>query len=207
MKSEIKIYHTTIFRETCSKFCYFLDLRENIKDMAKTQMAKTPKTLKPTRKEKSQLKGRMNNFLMFLPNMFTLLGRLLKDSRVPLTEKVLFAGAIVYVIMPLDFIPDVLPFIGQVDDIYLVALTLLRLLNRTDETVVRENWSGGGDIVSLANSIAGIAPMLLPKRITRVLSSHVEMSPAGDALKAVSKRQPVMVEKPEVDENELLEVK
>ncbi len=170
--------------------------------MAKAEMAKPTK---PTRKEKSQMKGRMSSFLMFLPNMFTLLGRLLKDSRVPLTEKVLFAGAIVYVIMPLDFIPDVIPFIGQVDDLYLVALTLLRLINRTDETVIREHWSGGGDIVSLANSIAGIAPMLLPKRVTRVLSSHVEMAPAGDALKAVSKRQPFMVER--LDKKDLPNVK
>ena len=164
--------------------------------MAKAKMAKQPK---PTRKEKSQLKGRMTNFLMFLPNMFTLLGRLLKDNRVPLAEKALFAAAVVYVIMPLDFIPDVFPFIGQVDDIYLVALSLLRLLNRTEETVVRENWSGGGDIVSLANSIASIAPMILPKRVTRVLSSKVELAPTSEIVKAVSKRQPVMVEKPALD--------
>ena len=170
-------------------------------------MAKTPKTPKPTRKEKSQLKSRMSNFLMFLPNMFVLLGRLLKDSRVPLAEKALFAAAIVYVIMPLDFIPDVFPFIGQVDDIYLVALTLLRLLNRTDETIVREHWSGGGDIVSLANSIAGIAPVLLPKRVTRVLSSKVELAPTSEVVKAVSKRQPIMIEKPMPDEKDLTGVK
>ena len=168
--------------------------------MAKAEVAKAPKQPKPTRREKSQLKGRMSNFLMFLPNMFTLLGRLLRDSRVPLAEKALFAAAVVYVIMPLDFIPDVFPFIGQVDDIYLVALSLLRLLNRTDETVVRENWSGGGDIVSLANSIASIAPMILPKRVTRVLSSKVELAPTSEIVKAVSKRQPVMVEKPAPDE-------
>jgi uncharacterized membrane protein YkvA (DUF1232 family) len=172
--------------------------------MAKAQ---TATQTKPTRREKSQVKSRMNNFLMFLPNMFTLLGRLLKDSRVPIAEKALFAAAVIYVIMPLDFIPDVFPFIGQVDDIYLVALTLLRLLNRTDETVVRENWSGGGDIVSLANSIAGIAPMLLPKRVTRVLSSKVELAPTSEIVKAVSKRQPIMVEKPVLDEKDLLEVK
>ena len=165
--------------------------------MAKALAAKEKK---PTRREKSQIKSRMSNFLMFLPNMFTLLGRLLRDSRVPLAEKALFAAAVVYVIMPLDFIPDVFPFIGQVDDIYLVALTLLRLLNRTDEQVVRENWSGGGDIVSLANSIAGLAPMLLPKRVTRVLSSKVEMAPTSEIVKAVSKRQKVMVEKPVLEE-------
>lgn len=153
---------------------------------------------KPTRKEKNQLKGRMQNFLMFLPNMFTLLGRLIKDSRVPIAEKALFAAAIVYVIMPLDFIPDVFPFIGQIDDIYLVALTLLRLINRTDASIIREHWSGGGDIVSLADSIAGIAPMLLPKRVSRVISSKVELAPdAGKALRSLTekgKKEPIVVE-------------
>ena len=169
--------------------------------------AEPAKTKKRTRKEKSLLKSRMSNFLMFLPNMFTLLGRLLKDNRVPLAEKALFAAAVVYVIMPLDLIPDVFPFIGQVDDIYLVALSLLRLVNRTEESVVREHWSGGGDVVSLANSIAGIAPMLLPKRVTRVLSSKVELAPTSEIVKAVSKRQPVMVEKPAPEEKDLSKAK
>ncbi len=99
-------------------------------------------------KSKSKSKSAIKNLLMFLPNMVKLLGRLLTDRRVPTIDKALFAAAIIYVIVPLDFIPDVFPFIGQVDDLYLVALTLLRLINHTDETVVRENWSGGGDIVS-----------------------------------------------------------
>lgn len=169
--------------------------------MAKMQTEKQPK---PTRKERSQLKSRMSNFLMFIPNFLKLLGRLLSDARVPLAEKALFAGAIVYVIMPLDFLPDVLPFIGQVDDVYLVALTLLRLINRTDETVVRENWSGGGDIVSLANSIASLAPMLLPKRVTRVLTSQVELASAGKALKSLSKKNEALMK--EIPQEEPLEI-
>lgn len=165
-----------------------------------------PTSRKPTRREKSELKSRMSNFLMFIPNFLKLLGRLLVDNRVPLAEKALFAGAIIYVIVPLDFIPDVLPFVGQVDDVYLVALTLLRLINRTDESIVKENWSGGGDIVSLANSIANIAPMLLPKRVTRVLTSKVELASAGEALKSISKREAVVVEKSQVLDDELMSV-
>ena len=128
------------------------------------------KAKKPTRKEKSEMKDRMKNLLMFLPNMVKLLGKLLGDGRVPTVDKALFLGAIAYLIMPLDFIPDFLPFIGQVDDTYLIALTLLRLINRTDESIVREHWSGGGDVVSLANSIAKLAPMLLAKTCNE--SSH-----------------------------------
>ena len=166
--------------------------------MTKPRMAKIQK---PTRKEKSQLKDRMTNLLMFLPNMVKLLGRLLTDSRVAMTDKALFAAAIVYVIVPLDFIPDVFPFIGQVDDLYLVALTLLRLVNRTDERIVREHWSGGGDIASLADSIANIAPMLLPKRISRVLSSKVELTPAAESLaNVVEKKKSLMVEIPQPEQ-------
>lgn len=154
---------------------------------------------KPSQKNKVQLKGRMRSFIMFLPNMVMLLGRLMKDSRVPTAEKALFAAAIVYVISPLDFIPDVFPFIGQVDDIYVVALTLIRLISRTNEDVVRENWSGGGDIVGLIDSVASLAPTFLPKRISRVLRNRVELAPAGQILRNVTdRRQPVVIEvKPE----------
>lgn len=144
---------------------------------------------------------------MFLPNMVIMLGRMLKDARVPTAEKALFVAAIVYVISPLDFIPDVFPFIGQVDDIYVVALTLLRLINRTDESVVRQHWSGGGDIVSLADSIASIAPKFLPKRISRVLESHVELGSAAKVLKGIGKRdQAIVVEIPQSELNEKIRV-
>ena len=124
-----------------------------------------------------QMKRRMKNLLMFLPNMIALCGRLMTDGRVPRTEKLLFAGAIVYAVMPLDFIPDMLPFIGQVDDAYLIALTLLRLINHTDTSVVREHWRGGGDIVQLTQAVAGLAPKLLPQRVERVLSARVTQAP------------------------------
>ena len=163
--------------------------------------SKQPRT-KLKRREKRQLRGRMTSFLMFLPNMARLLGRLLKDARVPTAEKALFVAAIVYFISPIDLIPDIFPFIGQVDDIYVIALTLLRLVNRTDERIVREHWSGGGDIVSLADSIASIAPMLLPKRVSRVLSSNVELAPAGKVLRSITNRDEALVrEIPQADDD------
>jgi uncharacterized membrane protein YkvA (DUF1232 family) len=146
-------------------------------------------------RERVELRDRMRGFLMFLPNLVLLLGRMLKDSRVPTAEKALFAAAIVYVIAPIDLIPDLFPFVGQVDDVYLVVLTLLRLINRTDDTVVRQHWLGGGDIVALADSIANIAPKFLPRRISRVLTSRVELTPAGKLIRNIpSKREPLVYE-------------
>ncbi len=155
------------------------------------------------RSEKRELKGRLHSFLMFLPNMLLLLGRLLKDIRVPTAEKALFAAAIVYVISPIDLIPDIFPFIGQVDDIYVVALVLLRMVNRTDENVVREHWSGGGDIVALADSIAAIAPKFLPRRVSRIITSRVELAPAGEILSGIGKKDRVLVREVGRGENEI----
>jgi uncharacterized membrane protein YkvA (DUF1232 family) len=144
-------------------------------------------------------KRRMKNLLMFLPNMIALCGRLMTDARVPLTEKALFAGAIVYAVMPLDFIPDFIPFVGQIDDAYLIALTLLRLINRTNDLVVRQHWKGGGDIVQLAEAIKGLAPKLLPAGIRRVLSARVETVPGGleGAVQAAKRSERVLIELPE----------
>jgi len=138
-----------------------------------------------------KLQSRMKNLLLFFPNMVLLSGRLMIDPRVPARERLLVAGAIVYAIMPMDLIPDMLPFIGQIDDAYLIALTLLRLMTVTDPMIVREHWRGGGDVVELIGSTAVVAAKLLPKRIRRVLTSRVEAPGGGPGSKA-----PLLVERP-----------
>jgi len=124
-----------------------------------------------------QINRRLKNLLLFIPNMLLLSARLLTDSRVPATERALLAGAIVYAIIPFDLIPDMIPFVGQIDDAYLIALTLLRLMERTDPKVVREHWRGGGDVVELVGAAALVAAKFLPQRIRRVLTSRVEIAP------------------------------
>jgi uncharacterized membrane protein YkvA (DUF1232 family) len=147
---------------------------------------------------KGELKSRMKNVLMFLPNMVILTAKLMVDSRVPRTERALFAAALIYAIIPLDFIPDMIPFVGQIDDVFLISLTLLRLIDHTDDKVVREHWRGGGDIVQLAESAATVAPLLMPRRISRVLISKVKPTAEGTGLLVnASKFEPLMVEVPE----------
>ena len=125
----------------------------------------------------SNAKRRMKNLIMFVPNMVLLCARLMTDSRVPRTERALVAGAIIYALIPFDLIPDMIPFVGQLDDAYLIAMTLLRLMDRTNPMVLREHWNGGGDIVQLIHAIAELAGKLLPKKIRRVLTSQVAVAP------------------------------
>jgi uncharacterized membrane protein YkvA (DUF1232 family) len=130
--------------------------------------------------------------------MIALTARLMVDSRVPRTERALFAAALIYAIIPFDFIPDMIPFVGQIDDLFLISMTLLRLMDRTDDSIVREHWRGGGDIVQLAQSVATVAPLLIPRAISRVLLSKVQPTAEGTGLLVnASKFEPLLVEIPE----------
>jgi len=50
--------------------------------------------------------------------------RLLREPCVPLLFKLIPVAAAAYVISPLDFVPDVLPIIGQLDDLGIVFIAL-----------------------------------------------------------------------------------
>ncbi len=127
--------------------------------------------------ERRQARGFLKEALMLIPNFLKLLYRLFKDRRVPLAEKALLVGVIIYVISPLDFIPDVIPFIGQVDDLYLIALAVLRLLSRTSDAVLSEHWDGAGNLIALVEKIERAARYVLPARVQRILLGRVEIAP------------------------------
>lgn len=142
-----------------------------------------------------KLRSRMKNLLLFIPNLLVLCARLMVDPRVPAKERLLVAGAIVYAFVPFDFIPDMIPFVGQVDDAYLIALTLLRLMSVTEPHVVREHWRGGGDVVELIGATALLAGRLLPRKIRRVLTSRVE-SPKVYGRQKETTIAPLLIERP-----------
>jgi uncharacterized membrane protein YkvA (DUF1232 family) len=123
----------------------------------------------------TQSRSVLRDALLLIPNFLKLLVRLYRDARVPLAEKAILTAAIVYVISPLDLIPDVIPFVGQVDDLYLVALTMLRMLMRTEDEVIRQHWDGPGDLASVVDKIARAAQYVLPKRIRQILLGRVDI--------------------------------
>jgi uncharacterized membrane protein YkvA (DUF1232 family) len=62
-------------------------------------------------------------WLLFqLPSLLRLYWRLLCDRRVPLWPKAVLASTLIYVASPIDLLPDLLPVVGQLDDLTLVAL-------------------------------------------------------------------------------------
>ena len=83
----------------------------------------------------------------------------------PSFAKAVPALALLYVLSPLDFIPDILPFIGQVDDLYLLALALDRLLNNAGIDLLLEHWDGDPGSLETAIGALDKAGSFLPTQV------------------------------------------
>lgn len=84
--------------------------------------------------------GLLRDVAAFLPACVTAARRLRRDPRVPRRAKVALLVAVVWVISPIDLIPEFLPVIGPLDDVVAVVL-LLRYAGRSiPRPVLLEAW-------------------------------------------------------------------
>src|SRR5262245_10394578 len=86
--------------------------------------------------------GLARDLASFLPSCVTMLRRLRKDPRVPTSAKVALGIAALWVISPIDLIPEFLPVIGPLDDIVVVALALRFAGRRVPREALLEAWPG-----------------------------------------------------------------
>jgi uncharacterized membrane protein YkvA (DUF1232 family) len=110
-------------------------------------------------------------YIKQLPNYLRLLGGLVMDRRVSTTDKLLVAAAIAYIALPLDFIPDFIPFYGEVDDVFVLVMALQRLIGNAGRNVLLAHWSGAVEDLADLNlrEALAAAAFFLPRSIRRKL--------------------------------------
>ena len=110
-------------------------------------------------------------YIKQLPAYLRLLGGLLTDRRVNAIDKLLVAGAIAYIAMPIDLIPDFIPFMGEVDDVFLLVIALQRLVANAGRPVLLSHWSGAMEDLADLNlkEALAAAAFFLPRNIRRKL--------------------------------------
>lgn len=86
--------------------------------------------------------GLLRDFVGLLPACASTVRTLRRDPRVPRRVKVMVALAAVWIISPIDLIPEFVPIIGPLDDIVVVVLTLRYASRRIHRQVLTEAWTG-----------------------------------------------------------------
>src|SRR6187455_1913273 len=95
-----------------------------------------------------------------------MIASLLTDREVPVSAKLVLAAMAFYLASPLDLIPDVIPFVGLLDDALLVALVVDGLLNHVDRAVLLKYWPGQpASLAAVARRLARWVPSRVKDRI------------------------------------------
>jgi uncharacterized membrane protein YkvA (DUF1232 family) len=84
--------------------------------------------------------GAAKDLATVLPACATTVRRLRRDPRVPRRAKIAVAFAGLWVLSPIDLIPEFLPIIGPLDDVLVVALALRYAARQVPREVIFEAW-------------------------------------------------------------------
>jgi uncharacterized membrane protein YkvA (DUF1232 family) len=108
-----------------------------------------------------------------IPGFLRLLYRLALDPRVSAVDKGIVIATIGYIVWADDLIPDRIPFTGRLDDLFLLALALHRLLANAGTEVVFGHWEGSPRSLELALSALDTLGALLPQRVQELLRGRI----------------------------------
>jgi uncharacterized membrane protein YkvA (DUF1232 family) len=104
-----------------------------------------------------------------------LIASLIGDERVPTSRKALLAGALGYVVLGRDIVPDRVPLLGQLDDLVVVALAIDLFVDGLDEALLAEKLLEAGIARAAYEEDVARVRRLIPGPVRRV----VRRIPAG----------------------------
>lgn len=116
-----------------------------------------------------QARKLVSDAALMLPNLVKLVGRLMMDPRVPRRAKITLGLAGVYLVSPIDLIPEMIPVVGWADDVIMIMFAMDSLIERAGPEVVEEHWDGPGDLLSMVREIVGLSRSIVPKRISSII--------------------------------------
>jgi uncharacterized membrane protein YkvA (DUF1232 family) len=107
----------------------------------------------------------MLRLLRALPALAGMITGLVKDPSLPRPAKIALVAAVVYLASPFDLVPDVIPFIGYLDDLLLAAIVLDGLLNFVDRGLVLRYWPGSERSLDTLARTARMLAAWVPRRV------------------------------------------
>lgn len=124
----------------------------------------------PKRAEEGE-RETLKSLVREIPSFLKLLLRLARDPRVSRLDKGIVVATLAYVAAPIDVIPDI-PFVGQIDDVVLVALAVNRLLNNAGVDVLLDHWDGEPATLERALDLLDKADSYLPAPVRALLGKR-----------------------------------
>lgn len=95
-----------------------------------------------------------------LPDVLRLLRRLAANPTLPRGVRVRLVLLLIYLALPIDLVPDVIPVLGYADDAILVAAVLRSVVRRAGLDAVSSHWPGTDDGFAVVVRLSGLGGSL-----------------------------------------------
>ena len=92
-----------------------------------------------------------------IPDVVRLLKAVITDRKSPLDVRVVLMGLMVWIISPIDLIPEFIPGIGPLDDVIVAILALRYTRRRMGIEELSTRWRGTPDGFALLTRVIGSA--------------------------------------------------
>lgn len=96
------------------------------------------------------------DLLRLAPDVARLLKRLAADRTVPVGVRIWLGVLLVYLISPIDLIPDFIPVLGYADDALVVAIALRFATRRAGSAAIERHWPGTPTGLAAVLRLAGL---------------------------------------------------
>jgi uncharacterized membrane protein YkvA (DUF1232 family) len=93
--------------------------------------------------------------LRVVPDVLRLVRDLLADGSTPAAVRLALAGLLVWLISPIDLIPEFIPVLGPLDDVVVAVLVLRYVRRRIGEAELRRRWRGSEEGFALLTGVLG----------------------------------------------------
>lgn len=97
----------------------------------------------------------LGELLRVIPDVLRLVRNLVGDRAVPFRVKVALVGLMVWLLSPIDLIPEFIPVLGPVDDAVVAVLVLRYVRRRMGMEALRSRWAGTPEGFALLSRIIG----------------------------------------------------
>jgi uncharacterized membrane protein YkvA (DUF1232 family) len=84
----------------------------------------------------------IREIVRLIPDVLRLVRNLLGDRSAPLGVRVALAILIVWLVSPIDLIPEFIPILGPLDDAIVAVIVLRFVRRRLGDTELRARWAG-----------------------------------------------------------------
>jgi uncharacterized membrane protein YkvA (DUF1232 family) len=98
----------------------------------------------------------LGELLRIVPDLLRLVRNLLGDRTVPLGARVALVVLLLWLINPIDLIPEFIPVLGPLDDVVVAVLVLRYVGRRVGLEEVRRRWSGTPEGFDLLRPLLGL---------------------------------------------------